>query len=70
MRPRDRFEQLKLTAAEHRFDAMAVCGLVALLAGINKIHKPSAWIVGGVLVMVFAVLKDWAGGSRSGGPNS
>lgn len=33
-------------------------GLIAFLEGVRRVHEPSALIVGGALVVVWAVLKS------------
>jgi len=38
--------------------AVGLAGLAAFLEGVKRIHEPSAWIVGGALVVVWAVLKS------------
>jgi hypothetical protein len=43
-----------MTRAKVAIDILGLAGAVALVEGIREIHPPVAWIVGGILAMVFA----------------
>jgi hypothetical protein len=44
------------------FDFIAVGGILAVIHGIAMVHGPSAWIVGGLLVLAFSVFISYFDG--------
>lgn len=50
----------------HLFDFIALLAIVAIVHGIAMIHKPSAWIAGGLLVLAVSVFISYFEGKTSG----
>lgn len=49
----------------HFFDFVAFLAIVAIIHGIAMIHTPSAWIVGGLLILAFSVFISYFDGKTS-----
>jgi hypothetical protein len=43
------------TLLSYAIDAFALAGCAAILFGVAKIHPPSAWILGGLMMFAAAV---------------
>jgi hypothetical protein len=50
----------------HLFDVIAAVAILAIIHGIAMIHKPSAWIIGGVLVLAFSIFVTYFDGKTAG----
>jgi uncharacterized membrane protein len=41
-------------------DAVAVAGCLAVIYGVAQIHRPSAWILSGLMAIAAAVFVSWS----------
>lgn len=48
----------------HLFDLFGLAGCAAMLFGVAKLSRPAAWIIGGAIVFLWAILRAAAAHRR------